>query len=295
MTQQIERRLFALTPEIPVSLEQRDESEGLPRIVGYTAVFGVDTEINSYFGTFKERLQKGAFRRAIREGQDVRALRNHDPDNLLGRTNSKTLRLKEDDTGLHIDVDPPNTSIGRDTVESIRRGDLSGMSFAFIVRKEKWINGEDGSPDVRIIQDVDLFDVGPVTFPAYASTTADLRSNSAAYQVGLAELGRPVPRLPKAEMEKKAENPGEEIEVDPPTDAPKEDAPEVVDEVEDTLTELEDEPIVPEPDAPKDAPEPEQKEAASGQNFRQKLRKARAEGLTNQLAIDRLESSLLTK
>lgn len=215
---ELERRQIAVTPEIPVSLEVRDSEDGLPKIVGYSAVFGVDTEIQSFFGSFKERLQKGAFRRAIREGQDVRALRNHNPDNLLGRTTAKTLRLKEDDTGLYIEVDPPNTTTGKDTVESIRRGDLSGMSFAFIVRKEKWINGEDGGTDLRIIQDVDLYDVGPVTYPAYDQTTADVRSASKAYQVGLAELGREVPRLP--EVEKKDNSPAITSDADLVASAP---------------------------------------------------------------------------
>lgn len=205
MKNEIERRQIVVTPETPVKAEARADGENeLPKIVGYSAVFGVDTEIGTYFGSFRERIQKGAFKRAIREGQNVRALRNHDPDNLLGTTEAKTVRLREDDIGLFIEIDTPDTTVGRDTAESVKRGDLSGMSFAFIVRKEKWINGEDGAPDMRIIQDVDLFDVGPVTYPAYAQTTADTRSSSKAHQMGMAELGKPVPRLP--ETEDKREN-----------------------------------------------------------------------------------------
>lgn len=291
MTQQIERRRFALTPETQVSLEQRDDGDSLPRIVGYTAVFGVDTEINSFFGKFKERLQKGAFRRAIREGQDVRALRNHDPDNLLGRTTAKTLRLKEDDTGLHIDVDPPNTSIGKDTVESIRRGDLSGMSFAFIVRKEKWISGENGEPDMRIIQDVDLYDVGPVTFPAYASTTADLRSSSAAYQVGLAELGRPVPRLVDPEKDTREGDPGDENDAEKPAAVAEAEAEEVKPEAEQISevvaeTPAEEAPAEVVPEAQPEA-EAEQK---SGSSFLNQLRRVRAERANNEFEMRGLKS-----
>lgn len=199
MKSEIERRRVTVQPETPVKLESRADAaaDELPNIVGYTAVFGVDTEIQTYFGSFRERIQKGAFQRAIRERQNARALRNHDPDNLLGSVEGKTLELKEDATGLFVEIKTPNTTLGRDTVELIKRGDLSGMSFAFIVRKEKWVNGEDGSPDLRVIQDVDLFDVGPVTYPAYAQTTADTRSSSKAYQAGLAELGKPIPRLPE--------------------------------------------------------------------------------------------------
>lgn len=181
--------LKVLCPEVILTEERQGGQERAKQIVGYSAVFGVDTEIPTLFGSFRERIQKGAFRRAIREGQDVRALRNHNPDNLLGRTLSKTLRLKEDDIGLFIEVDVANNTIGRDTVESIERGDLSGMSFAFVVRKEKWINGEDGAPDLRIVQDVDLYDVGPVTYPAYKETSADARAESTEiYKRGKAEV-----------------------------------------------------------------------------------------------------------
>lgn len=216
----VERRVIRVNTEEPeagqIALEAREEGaeEGLPKITGYTAVFGVDTEIDTWFGPFKERIQKGAFKRAIREGQNVRALRNHDPDNLLGSTASKTLRLREDETGLHIEVETPNTELGRETVELIRRGDLSGMSFAFIIRKEKWVNGEDGAPDLRIIQDVDLYDVGPVTYPAYDQTSTDLRSASLAYRVGFAECGKPVPPLPP-EARAEAETVEEEVETAP--------------------------------------------------------------------------------
>jgi HK97 family phage prohead protease len=188
-----------------VTLEERqgDNGNSLPKIVGYTSVFGVTTEIDSWFGSWTEQIEKGAFLRAIREKQDVRALRNHQPDNLLGRTSAKTLTLEEDDVGLFIRVDTPDTSVGRDTVESIKRGDLSGMSFAFIVRGEEWINGENGSPDMRIIKDVDLFDVGPVTYPAYVETTADLRDNSLIHRRGLAELGKPIDEKINSLLEKK--------------------------------------------------------------------------------------------
>jgi HK97 family phage prohead protease len=221
--------------EAPLLSLRADGSTGLPAIVGYSAVFGVDTEINSWFGKFKERIQQGAFKRAIREAQDVRALRNHDPDNLLGRTAAKTLTLREDNIGLFIEVDTPDTTIGRDTAESIRRGDISGMSFAFIVRKEKWINGEDGTPDMRVIQDVDLFDVGPVTYPAYTQTSASLRDASAVHRSGLRELGKEVPVL---RAEQQAELDGEVKGEPAPVDEVKaEEEPPVVDADKDYVQE----------------------------------------------------------
>lgn len=195
----LERRYFSIdqiatqatNQTAMVGLVERADTDlinPLPKITGYSAVFGVNTEIQTFMGSFKEQIQKGAFKRAIRERHDVRALRNHDPDNLLGRLPAGTLELSEDNTGLYIEVDTPDTVVGRDTVESIRRGDLSGMSFAFIVRKEKWVNGENGEADLRIIQDVDLYDVGPVTYPAYVQTTADVNSRNEIHKRGIEEL-----------------------------------------------------------------------------------------------------------
>ena len=142
------------------------------KICGYTAVYDKKTLIRDWWGEeFEEIISRGAFSRAIAERQDVRALRNHDSDNLLGRTVSGTLVLKEDSNGLWIEIDPPDTSVGRDTVELVSRGDLSGMSFAFVVTRERWEYPKGNKP-LRYIEDVDLYDVGPVTYPAYDQTTA---------------------------------------------------------------------------------------------------------------------------
>ena len=170
---------------------QRNSDKEAPQIVGYTAVFGKETNIGTFFGDYREKIAEGAFARAIKEKHDVRALRNHDPDKLLGRTRSKTLRMREDERGLFVEIDPPDNSVGVDTVESIQRGDLSGMSFAFVVTREKWVRGkrEENELDLRIIEDVDLFDVGPVTYPAYEETTADLRSRSEVYAEGMRSMG----------------------------------------------------------------------------------------------------------
>lgn len=125
---------------------------------------------------YYERIQPGAFDRALAELQDVRALFNHDPNHVLGRTKSGTLRLTTDSTGLRYDVDLPNTQTAKDLAESVNRGDVSGSSFAFSVTASgQEIERSDGQT-YRNITDANLFDVSVVTYPAYESATSVMRS-----------------------------------------------------------------------------------------------------------------------
>lgn len=143
-------------------------------IVGHAAVFNRDSQ--PIFGLFIERIAPGAFARAIAEGQDVRALINHDDNLVLGRT-PKTLRLSEDATGLVAEIDPPDTSYAQDLMVSMERGDITQMSFAFSVRQETWERAAaPNGMDVRTLTDVDLYDVSAVTYPAYPDTDVALRS-----------------------------------------------------------------------------------------------------------------------
>jgi HK97 family phage prohead protease len=132
---------------------------------GYAAKF--DTRSHD-LGGFVETIRSGTFARAIREGQDVRALINHDPGLILGRTVSGTLKLAEDSTGLHYEVDAPDTSYARDLAESMQRGDVTQSSFGFRVRQDDW--QKEGRGRLRTLLDVDLTDVSPVTYPAYEDT-----------------------------------------------------------------------------------------------------------------------------
>lgn len=159
------------------------EDDGSPgTVTGYAAVFHSEEDPGTEYELWSdptmravERIARGAFSRACREQDDVRALFNHEPDQLLGRTSSGTLRISEDETGLRYDVDLPDTQVGRDLASLIDRGDINGSSFGFVVEQESWRESEE--PDgkrvaVRTIEGVRLLDVGPVTYPAYASTTS---------------------------------------------------------------------------------------------------------------------------
>lgn len=143
--------------------------EGGQKIGGYGAVFNSETVIG---GEFREKIAPGAFAKSI--AADVRSYFNHNSAMILGRTKSGTLRLKEDERGLSYEVDLPDTQAGRDLRVSMARGDVDGSSFAFRVTRDNWEMGE-GLP-LRTIQEVELYEVGPVTDPAYQDASAALRS-----------------------------------------------------------------------------------------------------------------------
>ncbi|HEV2378707.1 MAG TPA: HK97 family phage prohead protease [Terriglobia bacterium] len=141
-------------------------------IKGYASVFGQPSED---LGGFTEYVQKGAFARTLADPRsDVRCLFNHDSSCILGRSAAGTLRLMEDDHGLEFECDLPDTQMGRDLRVSIARGDISQCSFGFTVMKQEW--DESGDVVKRTLTDVDLFDVSPVTYPAYPSTSVDVRN-----------------------------------------------------------------------------------------------------------------------
>lgn len=142
----------------------------LPKIVGYAAVF--DSESRD-LGNFTEVIKPGAFNRALSENQDVRAFVDHDASKILGRTKAGTLELSTDSVGLRVEITPPDTTVGRDTVESVRRGDLDSMSFGFVVRDDSWREVEGRA--LREIRDLDLHEVSLVSFPAYEETSVAVR------------------------------------------------------------------------------------------------------------------------
>lgn len=144
-----------------------------PKIVGHAALFDVEADIGGYY---RERIAPGAFADSIAQ-DDVRALWNHDPNYILGRNKAGTLKLSEDDQGLLSEIIPPDTQFARDLMSSIKRGDVSQMSFGFFVLDDNWKRSQDAKqPPLRILKRVQLFDVSPVAFPAYAQTDVAVRS-----------------------------------------------------------------------------------------------------------------------
>jgi HK97 family phage prohead protease len=137
---------------------------------GYAAVFDVRS---ADLGGFYETVRPGAFRRCLLDKPDVLALWNHNVEGVLGRTKSGTLRLREDRRGLNFQLDVAKTAIGRDVLEMVGRGDVSGASFAFRVREERWskVDGE----NLRELIDLDLHDIAITPQPAYVDATVARR------------------------------------------------------------------------------------------------------------------------
>ena len=171
----LETRLLA-----GLKVETRAGGEsGAPMISGYAAVFDTETVIGGKDWGFREKIAKGAFTEALKSS-DVRALFNHDGEYVLGRTKSGTLRLTEDDRGLKVEIDPPDTQDARDLITKMQRGDIDQMSFAFTMEGGIQTWDETGDMPLRIIEKVgELLDVSVVTFPAYPETEAAARSLAA--------------------------------------------------------------------------------------------------------------------
>lgn len=141
-------------------------------IEGHAAVFDSWSETLGGIFPFKEKVKRGAFQESL-DRDDIRALFNHDPNYVLGRNKSGTLELKEDGQGLLVRIKPPDTQWARDLQISIERGDINQMSFGFTVEEDEW-RSEDGC-DVRELRKVKLYDVSPVTYPAYSATDVGVR------------------------------------------------------------------------------------------------------------------------
>jgi HK97 family phage prohead protease len=146
------------------------ESDGM-RFTGYAAVFNSDSEPLPFI----ERIMPGAFKRSLKARNEVKLFKNHNMDEVLASTRSKTLRLSEDSKGLLAEATLPDTTAGRDLAVLMKRGDVHAMSFGFSVpaRGDSW--SDDGM--TRQLKEIRLHEVSIVTgFPAYEATTASVRS-----------------------------------------------------------------------------------------------------------------------
>ena len=166
-----ERRTFTGT------VIARAEGEGMPKVIG-----GIAAVINSVtdLGYFEEVIEQGAFDNALSKEYDIRCLFNHEAELILGRTTAGTCSVFVNGDGnleytwIPDYENPTHMSV----VRSIMRGYITQSSFAFTIKEQSWSESEKyGSMGKRSIRTIeDLYDVSPVTYPAYADTEADARS-----------------------------------------------------------------------------------------------------------------------
>ena len=163
---------------IAEKVEIRSSEDGQNKIVGYAAKFN---SRSNDLGGFIEQIDPGFFDGCLDD--DVRALINHDANLVLGRTASGTCKLSVDEFGLRYEIAPPETTYANDLIISMQRGDINQSSFAFNVDYENdgdsWEYDEQNDIYVRtLLKCKRLFDVSPVTYPAYDQTQSMVSQRS---------------------------------------------------------------------------------------------------------------------
>ena len=163
----MEKRVYTIESRVEETEDKRDV------VVGYGSIFNSRSE---NLGGFYEYISPSAITQETIDNSDVRALINHDESLILARSTSGTLNLNVDEKGLKYEFDIPETSYGKDLAINMKNGNITQSSFAFTVAEngDEWSTDEDGN-DVRTITKIDkLYDVSPVTYPAYRMAESDL-------------------------------------------------------------------------------------------------------------------------
>lgn len=173
------------TEAVHLRADSGDDGEGDGRtLFGHFAVFNRWTEIDSWYeGRFLERMSPGAFLDTFSERRDqIKVLYDHGYDPQLGNKPLGPIReLREDKTGAYYEVPLIQTSYNDEFVIPAAQAGLLGASFRFKVTAEEWVEPKratQSNPDKlreRTITKVDLYEFGPVTFPAYSDATAGVR------------------------------------------------------------------------------------------------------------------------
>lgn len=153
----------------------RDESGDGLTLHGYAAVFDSPTHINNHEGNFTESIARGAFKKTIRDGRPVLQFDHGKHPTIGSLPIGKIESLKEDATGLHVTARLHSGEFFAPVREAIASGAIDGMSFRFSVVKDDWTPAARKNLPHRNIQEVRLFELGPVVFPAYAATSVGVR------------------------------------------------------------------------------------------------------------------------
>lgn len=189
---ELERRDVEFEGDDELVVEQR--ADGRAVIRGYAVVYN---RLSLDLGGFRERILPGAFDKMLskRGRRDLVSYFNHNPDILLGRESSGTLKVFSDDKGVGFEVTPPATRA--DVLELVGRRDVKGASFAFTVEKggEGFTTDENGRA-IREIREAQMYELGPVVTPAYPATSVGVAMRS--YEAWLAAQSEPVEPVARA-------------------------------------------------------------------------------------------------
>jgi len=157
-----------------------------PKIAGHAALFNSRSQD---LGGFVEIIASGAFDACLASSPDILCLFNHDINAVpLGRTTSGTLRVSVDSVGLAYECDPADTTLGRDLLTSLARKDVRGSSFGFYCLEDTWDLDRENDILLRTVLKAEVFDVSPVTNPAYLETDAAVRSQLPQFDTELRSL-----------------------------------------------------------------------------------------------------------
>ena len=156
-----------------------DEETDSRLLTGYAITYNVQSQVmRDWWGDkFVEVIAEGAFDKSLQD-RGVLAYWNHNKDILLGNTESETLVLESDSTGVRFDLDLPNSSWGDSVLESARRKDVRGTSFGFRVVDDLISKIEIDGEEVykRTVVEAELYEISPTPKPAYVDSECHVRS-----------------------------------------------------------------------------------------------------------------------
>ena len=164
---------------LPVTLEVRGTEEAGKRTIAGSIFYNTESKVmrDIWGDAFVEELTAGCFDESLKT-RNVVGLWSHDVSQVLGNTKAGTLRLESNEERLAFELDLPDTQAGKDAYESVKRGDVDGVSFGMIVTKDKWTTEKRDDETVykRTVLEAELWEISPVAFPAFPANEVQCRS-----------------------------------------------------------------------------------------------------------------------